>query len=179
MPTGFTLFDTSIGCCGIAWSAQGITCIQLPESTRDATVSGMISRSGGAEPADPPAWVVKAIEQIARHLEGHAQDLSHIRLDDARVPAFHRRVYEEARRVGSGETVTYGELAGRAGSPGASRAVGQAMAKNPFPLIVPCHRVLAAGSRIGGFSAGGGLTTKVRLLALEGAKPPRKSPRKG
>lgn len=179
MSAGFTLFDTPLGCCGIAWSAQGITCIQLPESSRGATVSSLLSRAGVAEVGEPPAWVVEVMHQIARHLEGGAQDLTQVRLDTARLPPFRRRVYEQARLVGPGQTVTYGELAVLAGSPGASRAVGQAMAKNPFPLVVPCHRVLAAGSRMGGFSAGGGVDTKARLLALEGASPPRGGSRNG
>jgi methylated-DNA-[protein]-cysteine S-methyltransferase len=110
----------------------------------------------------------EAIDHIARHLAGDAADLSTIPLDLAGVPPFFRRVYEVTRAVPSGELRTYAEIAVAAGSPSAMRAVGQALAKNPFPIVVPCHRVIAAGNAPGGFSAPGGLDTKARLLAIEG-----------
>jgi len=128
------------------------------------------ARASGAQPLPAPPFVREAIDLITRHLAGEPQDLRGIPLDYEQVPAFHRQVYEAAREVPSGRIVTYGELARRAGSPGAARAVGQAMARNRFPVVVPCHRVLAAGERPGGFTAFGGLRTKARLLALEGVE---------
>src|SRR6478735_4337541 len=109
----------------------------------------------------PPSRDVKrAIASIAALLDGKGGDLSHVVLDMERVPPFHRRVYELARTIPAGQTLSYGEIATRLGSPGAARAVGQAMGKNPFAIIVPCHRVLAAGGKLGGFSANGGAVTK-------------------
>jgi methylated-DNA-[protein]-cysteine S-methyltransferase len=113
--------------------------------------------------------VRRAIEAMGALLRGEARDLSAIALDMERVPAFHRRVYEAARAIAPGRTLTYGEIAQRIGAPGSARAVGQALGRNPFAIVVPCHRVLAAGGKAGGFSAGGGVSTKLRMLAIEGA----------
>jgi methylated-DNA-[protein]-cysteine S-methyltransferase len=113
--------------------------------------------------------VRRAIDGIVALLRGEASDLSAVALDMNAVPAFHRRVYDAARGVAPGSTVTYGEIAARLGEPGAARAVGQALGRNPFAIIVPCHRVLAAGGKVGGFSANGGVATKLRLLSIEGA----------
>lgn len=164
----FTIFESAIGAVGVAWSDAGVTAIQLPEATPAATRRRLAARTP-AEPsaATPPAWVLDAIGALQSHLAGRPADLSAVRLDAARVPPFARRVYEVLRRVPPGHTVSYGELARLAGSPGAARAVGRAMATNPFPLVVPCHRVLAAGGKPGGFSAFGGLVAKERLLAIE------------
>ena len=117
----------------------------------------------------PPAPVAEAIERIVTHLEGGSPDLDSIALDLADVQEFDRRVYDIARAIPRGATRTYGEVAAELGDPGAARAVGQALGRNPFPIIVPCHRVLAAAGRPGGFSAHGGVATKLRLLAIEGA----------
>lgn len=111
-----------------------------------------------------------AVDGIVALLRGEAIDLLAIELDMERVPPFHRRVYEVARTVPPGKTLSYGEIAARLGDPGVARAVGQALGRNPCPIIVPCHRVLAAGGKIGGFSANGGVTTKLRLLLIEGAR---------
>jgi methylated-DNA-[protein]-cysteine S-methyltransferase len=162
--TKFVVFPTAFGPCAIAWSDAGIVRLQLPQRTEAETRARM---SEHAE-ARPPAWVKDAILRVQRHLEGDAQDLTPLRLDLSRVPAFHAKVLEALRGVPAKETVTYADLARRAGSPRALRAVGQAMAKNPIPVIVPCHRVLAAGDRPGGFSAYGGTFTKAKLLAVEG-----------
>jgi len=124
--------------------------------------------SEAALPEEAPAWVKRLLARMARHVSGRPQSYDDVLLDDAHLPAFHRRVYRALRQVPVGRTVTYAELAGMAGSPGAVRAVGQALARNPYPLVVPCHRVVAAGGRPGGFTAPGGLETKVRLLAAEG-----------
>ncbi len=143
-------------------------------------VAGVAERWGapaGPDGGELPPWVAEAMDRIAGHLEGSAVDFSTILLDLAPVPPFFRRVYEEARAVPRGEVRTYAELAAAAGSPAASRAVGQAMAKNPWPVVVPCHRIVGSAGKPGGFSAPGGLDTKARLLALEGASfivaPPR------
>ena len=170
--SSFTLFETPLGVCGIAWTARGIRCLQLPEASKASTEARLRSITGPIEkrPAEP--WVAEAILRITRHLEGAPQDLGTLALDLEGRPAFHTKVYGAARAIPAGSMVTYGELASRVGSPGAARAVGQAMAKNPVPIIVPCHRVLASGGKPGGFSAYGGRVTKARLLALEGAALP-------
>jgi methylated-DNA-[protein]-cysteine S-methyltransferase len=116
----------------------------------------------------PPHDVERAVDGIVALLDGEAVDLGFVELDLDGLPPFHRRVYDAVRGVPAGSTVTYGEVAARIHSPGSARAVGQAMARNPFPIVVPCHRVLSAGGRIGGFSANGGLGTKQRMLAIEG-----------
>ncbi len=130
----------------------------------------MLHRFPAAGEVAPPAEVQRAVDQIAALLRGEESDLAGIALDMDDVPAFHRRVYETARAIQPGTTMSYGDIAGRIDAPGAARAVGQALGRNPFPIIVPCHRVLAAGGKIGGFSAQGGLATKRRLLAIEGAR---------
>ena len=172
--TGYTLFDTNAGRCGVAWGPRGLRALQLPEADDGETVGQLTEAVPGARPMDPPARVQDALDQIVALLNGEASDLSSVELDMTGVPPFHRRVYELIRTVPPGETMTYGEAATLLGSPGAARAVGQAMRRNPFPLVVPCHRVVAAGGKLGGFSANGGLATKAQLLALEtpSAPPP-------
>jgi methylated-DNA-[protein]-cysteine S-methyltransferase len=165
---GYTIFDTAVGRCGIAWGPQGILAVQLPEGRDEATRARIVRRFPDAVESPPPVDVRRAIDDIAALMAGEPRDLSGVRLDMTSVPDFHRRVYEVARAIGPGKTLTYGEIAMRLGSLGLSRAVGQALGRNPFPVVVPCHRVLAAGGRVGGFSAAGGITTKLRLLAIEG-----------
>jgi methylated-DNA-[protein]-cysteine S-methyltransferase len=167
---GFTLFDTAIGRCGIAWGGRGVVGVQLPEGREAKTSARLRQRFPGAqEAAPPPPDVQRAIDNIAALLRGESCDLAGIALDMDGLPPFHRRVYEVARTIPPGATASYGELAERLGAPGAARAVGQALGSNPFAIVVPCHRVLAAGGRMGGFSANGGLTTKLRLLSIESA----------
>jgi methylated-DNA-[protein]-cysteine S-methyltransferase len=173
---GYAVFATAIGPCGVAWSRRGLVSIQLPEATMEATRARLWERitlpdDGGS--MTPPAAVQAAIERIIRHLTGKDAGLDGIALDLEDVPPFHRKVYEAARRITRGEIRSYGDLAGDAGSPNGARAVGQAMAKNPLPIVVPCHRVIAAGGKPGGFTSPGGLDTKARLLAIEGASLPR------
>jgi methylated-DNA-[protein]-cysteine S-methyltransferase len=164
-PTGrYHLFETPIGPCAIAWTEAGIVSFQLPQRTEVETRARMAAH----EEAPLPKWLKSTVARAVRHLEGAPQPFDGDRLDLSGVPPFHAKVYEALRAVKAGETVTYGELASRAGSKAALRAVGQAMAKNPIPLLVPCHRVLAAGNKPGGFSAYGGRVTKATLLALEG-----------
>jgi methylated-DNA-[protein]-cysteine S-methyltransferase len=165
----FALFETPVGFCGIAWGPRGVRAVQLPEGTARATRSRLVQRFPGASEAEPPAAVLAAVDAIVSLLHGGTGDLSGIALDMADVPVFHRRVYEAARAIPPGSTMTYGELARRLGAPNASRAVGQALGRNPFAIVVPCHRVLAAGGKMGGFSANGGITTKLRLLSIERA----------
>ena len=170
---GFALFDTPVGACAIAWSADGrIAGTQLPEASEAKTRARMRARLPGTPEAPPPAEVRRVIDAVTALLRGERVDLSTISLDMDGVSPFHRCVYEVARTVPPGATLTYGAIATRLGDPGAARAVGQALGQNPFGIIVPCHRILAAGGRMGGFSANGGTVTKQRLLAIEGAALP-------
>ena len=166
----YVLFDTAIGTCGIAWHAAGITQVQLPEGDPAATRARLLRRRPAATEVPPPAMVQRAVDGVLSLLRGEATDLSEATLDLDGVPPFHQRVYQSTRAIPPGSTLTYGELAVRLGDPAAARAVGQALGANPFPLIVPCHRVLAAGGRSGGFSAHGGIVMKRRLLDIEGAR---------
>ena len=165
----YTLFDTPLGRCGLAWSERGVARIQLPEAS-DAKAVRRLAMNDDLTMAEPPPAVARAIEQNRRHLQGDRQDFRDVPLDTSGVADFHRRVYQAARKVSAGRTISYGELAERIGAPGAARAVGQALGRNPFAIIVPCHRVLAAKGRAGGFSAHGGLGTKRRILAAEGVE---------
>lgn len=168
---GFALFDTAIGPCGIAWDERGaVRAVQLPEASARATRERLRRRCPGAAEAVPPPPVQDAIGRVTALLRGEPRDLSGVALATADLPPFHRRVYEVARAIPPGATLTYGALAARLGEPGAARAVGEALGANPFPLIVPCHRVVAADGRLGGFSAPGGTATKRRLLWIEGAR---------
>jgi methylated-DNA-[protein]-cysteine S-methyltransferase len=165
----FALFDTAVGRCAVAWSERGILGVQLPESSEHQTLARMLKRFPRARETQPTADIQSAIDGIAALLRGEPSDLPAIALDLAGVPVFNRRVYEVARTIPPGATLTYGDIAARLGTPGSARAVGQALGRNPFPIIVPCHRVVAAGGKIGGFSAKGGTATKLRLLSLERA----------
>lgn len=164
------LFDTPIGACGLAWGPTGITGLLLPAATPQRTLATLRRRHTEAIESEPPPDMRQAMARIVALLGGEADDLSDLPLDMAGVPDFHRRVYAAARRIAPGHTRTYGELAVELGEPGAARAVGQALGANPFAVIVPCHRVLAAGGRGGGFSAPGGVDTKLRLLEIERAR---------
>jgi methylated-DNA-[protein]-cysteine S-methyltransferase len=165
----FSLFDTPVGRCGIAWGERGVIGIQLPEGRETQTRARLVERFPGATEAPPPAQVQQARDAIVALLHGKSADLGEIALDMERVSPFYRRVYETARGIPPGTTLSYGEVAALMGAPGSARAVGQALGKNPFAIVVPCHRVLAAGGKVGGFSANGGIATKLRLLAIEGA----------
>jgi methylated-DNA-[protein]-cysteine S-methyltransferase len=172
----FTLFDTEIGRCGLAWGTGGIVGVQLPEGGDSATRARMRARFDGVTEGTPPPAVKRAIAEIQALLRGEPRRLEQIQLDMGGVPAFHQKVYALARTIAPGETLSYGEVAERVGSPGAARAVGQALGRNPFAIVVPCHRVLASGGRVGGFSANGGVATKLRMLSIEGARPNDSSP---
>ena len=165
------LFDTPIGACGVAWNVAGLAAFQLPEVDDDATRARLGARASARGPMSttPPTWLEAAMVRARAHLAGTPQDLTLVPLDLSRVTPFNAKVLRAAQDIPAGRTMTYGELAVRVGSPGASRAVGRAMATNPWPLIVPCHRVVGASGAAGGFSAHGGLVTKERILQLEGA----------
>jgi methylated-DNA-[protein]-cysteine S-methyltransferase len=165
---GFTLFETAIGACGVAWGERGIVGVQLPEANETATRARLLERFPAAAEAAPPADVRRAQRDIVGLLAGKRSDLSGIALDMDGLAPFQRRVYEAARAIPAGRTLSYGELAMQLGAPGAARAVGQALGRNPFAIVVPCHRVLASGKKTGGFSAEGGVATKLRMLAIEG-----------
>jgi methylated-DNA-[protein]-cysteine S-methyltransferase len=162
--------ETPLGAIGLAWSAKGIVRLQLPDADRAKTRARLLGRRE-AEEADPPAWLEATIVRLEAYFADGRVELSDAPLDLAGVPEFHRRLYAEMLRLGWGEVVTYGELAARVGAPGAAQAVGRAMGANPIPVIIPCHRVLAAGRRTGGFSAPGGTRTKLRMLEMEGVVP--------
>jgi methylated-DNA-[protein]-cysteine S-methyltransferase len=167
---GFALFDTALGRCAIAWGPDGIVGLRLPERDDDTMRARMRRRHPEALEENAPPDVERVVADIQRLLAGEGGDLSGVSLDMTGVPDFDRRVYAEARAIAPGETRTYGEIAARLGDPGLARAVGQALGRNPFVIIVPCHRVLAAGGNAGGFSAPGGVETKRRLLEIEGAR---------
>ncbi|MBI2425772.1 MAG: methylated-DNA--[protein]-cysteine S-methyltransferase [Candidatus Hydrogenedentes bacterium] len=174
MQAEYLLFPTALGRCALAWRLDGtgtprVTGFQLPEST-EAQTEGRIARAAGAMHGEaPPASIQALVAQVQRHLSGEPQDFQQVPLDLDGVAGFARQVYAVAQAIPAGETLTYGEVAAQLGQPGAARAVGQALGRNPIALIIPCHRVLAAGGKPGGFSAHGGASTKEKLLAIEGA----------
>ena len=167
---GFCIFDTAIGPCGLAWGERGIVGVQLPEGDREATRARMRRRFPGAPETQPPASMQSVTVRVAALLSGQPDALLDVELDMTGVSPFHQRVYGITRAIPPGRTLTYGEVADQLGEPGAARAVGQALGHNPFAPIVPCHRVLAARTGGGGFSAEGGVATKLRMLQIEKAQ---------
>ena len=171
----YAIFETAMGFCAIGWSDAGIACFRLPEKSAGDATRAILRRMRDASEAEPPSQIAEAIAAARRYFEGEAVDFSGLVVDLGAQEPFFARVYDVVRNLKRGETTTYGAVAKALGAgPEAARDVGQAMARNPVPLIIPCHRVLAAGGRIGGFSAPGGSATKARMLALEGAlkEPP-------
>jgi methylated-DNA-[protein]-cysteine S-methyltransferase len=166
----FALFATAIGTCAIAWGTRGIVWIQLPQDDEAAARRRAFRKLPDATETLAPPGVDLAIRDMARLMAGEAADLSRIALDMSDVPEFNRRVYAIAREIPPGETMTYGAVARRLGDITLARAVGSALGQNPFPIVVPCHRVLAADGKTGGFSARGGVTTKMRMLSIERAR---------
>jgi methylated-DNA-[protein]-cysteine S-methyltransferase len=171
-PSGHAVFETALGWIGIGWSARGVTHVQLPQRDRDATRAGLLKRGASPSGGEPPPPAKAAIELLLRYAAGERIDFSAVPLDFGDADDFRKALYERMRALDYGETLTYGGLADAVGRPGMAREVGQAMGSNPVPIIVPCHRVLAAGGKMGGFSAPGGAFTKRRLLDLERARPP-------
>jgi methylated-DNA-[protein]-cysteine S-methyltransferase len=166
----YALFETSIGWAGLAWGENGLVAAHLPEAAPDGARRSFLRRFPDAVESPPPAYVLNAIEGVTDLLRGKPVDLLDVPIDVARVPEFNARVYEIARAIPPGQTLTYGEIAVKLGDKLLARDVGAALGKNPWPIVVPCHRVTAAGGKLGGFSARGGVNTKVKLLAIEGAK---------
>jgi methylated-DNA-[protein]-cysteine S-methyltransferase len=166
----YTLIETAIGFIGIAWSERGLTRLQLPARDREATERRLLSTIHGraAESIDRPAAIADLVGMLQRYGAGEAVDFSGVTVDLDGVDPFRRAIYDAARQLGFGETTTYGGLAEEAGYKGRAQDTGQALGRNPVPIVVPCHRILAAGNRIGGFSAPGGSATKERLLEMEG-----------
>jgi methylated-DNA-[protein]-cysteine S-methyltransferase len=167
----YFIFATTSGFCGIAWTEAGIARFQLPTQDIAVTEKNVLRRLPGAVPGEPPPEVAAAVADIKRYFQGETVDFSEVRLDLSDQDEFNTQIYVAARRVGWGCTTTYGALATEVGAGReAARDVGQAMAKNPVALIIPCHRVLAAGGKLGGFSAPGGADTKVWMLKLENVR---------
>ena len=167
----YHLFETAMGFCAIAWSDGGVARFQLPTKTAEAAERLMRRRAFGAEPGAPSEDIAAVVAAAKRYFDGEETDFSHVRLDLAGEDALFTQIYNALRRVGWGRTTSYGALAKEVGAGReAARDVGEAMARNPAPLIIPCHRVLAAGGKIGGFSAPGGSRTKMRMLDLEGVR---------
>lgn len=167
----YLIFETAGGFCGIAWIDSGITRFQLPTKSAKATERMLLRRVPDAKPGEPTPEIAEAVATVRAYFAGEETDFSKFRVDLGEQDPFVERVYAAARQIGWGRTTTYGALARELGAgPEAARDVGQAMARNPVALIIPCHRVLAAGGKIGGFSAPGGASAKIRMLALEGVK---------
>lgn len=169
-PSGHRVFETALGFVGIAWSATGLTRLCLFQRDRAAVERRLEKLGFASDITDGPDWVAALVADIRAYAEGEPVDFSTVPVDLAGVDDFRLAIYDAARGLGFGETTTYGELAGRAGHAGLFRETGQALGSNPVPLVIPCHRILAAGGRIGGFSAPGGAATKQRMLALEGVR---------
>ena len=167
--TRYALFATPLGTCAIAWGERGVVRTFLPEPSAEAVRARLLRRVPDGKEAEPADDVRAVIAAITRLLAGEPVDLTWVRLDDETVPEFHRHVYASARAIPPGGTSTYGGIARALGDVGLARQVGEALGRNPFPIVVPCHRVLAAGGRTGGFSARGGTETKMQLLRIEGA----------
>lgn len=175
--SSYFLFDTPVGRCGIGWTGVGgshagptITQFQLPETTDGQTEARIAQASAGKRVRTPPPVIDTLVERIQKHLAGKLQDFQKVPIDLGTEPEFAQAVYAATRAILAGNVCTYGDLATGLGQPGSARAVGQALGRNPIPLLVPCHRVLAAGQKAGGFSASGGLSTKAHLLAIEGVQ---------
>ena len=163
----FAVFETAIGHCGIVWTARGIAGVDLPAGSLEKTRSRLLKRFPDGKEATPSGEIQKIIEQVVALTAGEKVDFAGVVLDHAPLPEFSRRVYEIVRKIPIGQTLTYGDVAKQLGDVALSREVGQAMGKNPTPIIMPCHRVVAANGKTGGFSAPGGVDTKMKLLSIE------------
>lgn len=169
-PIAYCLFDTAIGPCGLVWRGDVIVGAQLPEADAATARRRLLRRFHAAVETEPPPAIAAAIEAVRALLAGGTLDLAGVPVDFAELDPFDRQVLEAARRIPPGRTRTYGQIAAELGQPRAAQAVGAALGRNPIPIIVPCHRVLAAGGKVGGFSAPGGAATKLMLLAIENAR---------
>jgi O-6-methylguanine DNA methyltransferase len=172
----YCLFDTPLGAIGLVWRhyqdldvTPAVVFLQLPEATKKITEWRMSRLPGALKVTSPPPQIAELMQRICKHLQGEAQDFRDVLIDLEEVGSFERQVYEAAREIPPGQTKTYGEIAKVLNQPHAAQAVGQALGRNPVALLIPCHRVLAAGGKFGGFSAPGGRVTKTKLLVIEGA----------
>lgn len=165
----FSTFPTQIGDCGVAWCGNRVVATRLPDASRGETGRRLAARTGATE-GEPPAAIRRAIASMIALLDGKACDLTFIDCDFGGIEPFAAKVYAAARAIPIGQTTTYGAIASQLGDKRFARSVGQALGRNPLPIIVPCHRVLGADGRLTGFSARGGVGTKLRMLAIEGAR---------
>jgi methylated-DNA-[protein]-cysteine S-methyltransferase len=167
---GHSVFETALGFMGIAWSERGLTRVHLAQKSRESVERNLLRKIGTGAPAgrDMPSWVTDLVERIKAYAAGKEVDFANVPVDLTGVDEFQLAIYDAARKLRFGETTTYGELAKRAGKAGLPRETGAALGANPVPLVIPCHRILAAGGKIGGFSAPGGSASKEKMLALEG-----------
>lgn len=172
----FHLFDTAVGRCALLWRGERLTGVLLPSSSDEAMLRAIRKRAPDAVKAPAEPFVQRAIEKIVRLCEGDAVLFDDVPLDRGAIEPFANRVYDILLRVPPGETTTYGAIAEELGDKSLSRAVGAALGQNPFPIVIPCHRVTASGGKVGGFSAPGGADTKRRLLEIEGAFAAEKLP---
>jgi len=170
MPLAFAIFETAVGPCAVGWGARGISRAWLAEGSAERCRARILRKNPDAVETEPPADIQRAMDRIAALLDGAKDDLTDIPLDWSEVPAFDRSVLDICRAIPPGETLTYGEIARRLGDLALSRGVGQALGRNPFPIIVPCHRVLGSDGKVGGFSANGGVETKLKMLTIERAR---------
>jgi len=167
---GHAVLETVIGFMGIAWNEKGLIRLCLPERSREAVERRLFRHAGVSTATAQPQWVVELIAAIKAYAAGKKVDFSTVPVDLSGIDDFRLAIYDAARKLAFGETTTYGELASRAGHAGLARETGAALGANPVPLVIPCHRILAAGGRIGGFSATGGSATKEKMLAMEGVR---------
>ena len=167
--TNYIIFETEIGWAALAWADKGLVGVRLPEAEPERARGRLLARFPGATEAEPTPEISRAMDGVRALMRGEKDDLKDVAIEIGRVPAFNAQVYEIARAIPPGETLTYGQVAERLGDKLLARDVGQALGQNPWPIVVPCHRVTAAGGKLGGFSAPGGAQTKLRLLEIEGA----------
>ena len=172
----FALFGTEMGTAALAWRDEVVVGVQLPERDTARTRAELLRYHPDAVESDPPQAIGRVISRIQALLSGGHDDLSDVEVDLSGLASFQRQVYEFVRTIPPGQAMTYRQVAEAVGAPGGAQAVGQAMGNNPVPIVVPCHRVVAAGGRLGGFSAPGGATTKRRMLVIEGADLPQTQP---
>lgn len=170
------VFETAFGYCAAAWTGGGLVKFVLPMQTPAAVAARLRRTCPQAAERTPQGFVKSLVEAVQDYFDGGVVDFSNVPVVLEGIDPFRRALYLAMRRLGYGETTTYGALCASVGFPDAARATGTAMGRNPMPLVIPCHRVLAAGGRIGGFSAAGGIATKQKMLALENARPPNAEP---
>lgn len=167
--TRYAVFDTAIGWASLAWNDNGLAAVRLPERDAEVVRKAILRRFPDAVEDQPSSAVAAVVADIRKLMTDGQADFANALLDDAATPEFDRKVYDVARTIPPGQTLTYGEVATRLGDKLLARDVGAALGRNPWPIVVPCHRVTAAGGKLGGFSAPGGQRTKLKLLAIEGA----------